>query len=60
MLIAWQILNKVIYAKDTRFSKNIFIIAPGLTVKNRLQVLIPDSPGNYYDCKRGQLPLMGI
>jgi len=49
MLIVWQVLNKVTYPKDTRFSKNILVIAPGLTVKNRLQVLIPDSPGNYYD-----------
>lgn len=49
MLIAWQVLNKATYAKDTRFSRNILVIAPGLTVKNRLQVLIPDSEGNYYD-----------
>jgi len=49
MLIAWQVLNKVTYPKDTRFSKNILVIAPGLTVRNRLQVLIPDSQGNYYD-----------
>jgi type III restriction enzyme len=49
MLIAWQILNKVAYSKDTRFSKNIFVVAPGLTVKSRLQVVVPDSPGNYYD-----------
>jgi len=49
MLIAWQVLNKVTYLQDTRFSKNIFVVAPGLTVKSRLQVLIPSSPGNYYD-----------
>ncbi len=49
MLIAWQVLNKVAYPKDTRFSKNVFVVAPGLTVKNRLQVLIPDSANNYYD-----------
>ncbi len=49
MLIAWQVLNKVTYPQDTRFSKNIFVVAPGLTVKNRLQVLMPSSPGNYYD-----------
>jgi len=47
MLIAWHILNKVAYPQDKRFSKNIFIIAPGLTVKNRLQVLIP-GPNDYY------------
>jgi len=48
MLIAWQVLNKATYPQDTRFSKNILLIAPGLTVKSRLQVLIPGSPGNYY------------
>ena len=48
MLIAWQVLNKVTYPQDKRFSKNIFLIAPGLTVKNRLQVLVPGTPGNYY------------
>jgi len=49
MLIAWQMLNKVTYPQDTRFSKHIFVVAPGLTVKSRLQVLVPSSLGNYYD-----------
>lgn len=48
MLIAWQVLNKVTYPQDKRFSKNILIIAPGLTVKSRLEVLVPGSPGNYF------------
>jgi type III restriction enzyme len=48
MLIAWQVLNKVTYPQDKRFSKNILLIAPGLTVKNRLEVLVPGSAGNYY------------
>jgi len=48
MLIAWQVLNKVTYPQDKRFSKSVLLIAPGLTVKNRLQVLVPGSPGNYY------------
>lgn len=48
MLIAWQVLNKVTYSQDKRFSKNILVIAPGLTVKSRLEVLLPGSPGNYY------------
>jgi type III restriction enzyme len=48
MLIAWHVLNKVTYPQDKRFSKNVLLIAPGLTVKNRLQVLIPGTPGNYY------------
>jgi len=49
MLIAWQILNKVKYPKDPRFSKHILVIAPGLTVKNRLSVLNPSDNENYYD-----------
>src|SRR5713101_6633145 len=49
MLIAWHILNKVTYPQDKRFCKNIFVVAPGLTVKSRLQVLLPAGPGNYYD-----------
>lgn len=48
MLIAWQVLNKVTYPQDSRFSKYIFVVAPGLTVKNRLQVLQPFVKGNYY------------
>ncbi len=49
MLIAWQVLNKIAYPKDDRFSKHIFVVAPGLTVKNRLQVLVPAGPSNYFD-----------
>lgn len=49
MLIAWQIINKVIYPQDIRFSKNILIMAPGLTVKSRLRVLFPTNEDNFYD-----------
>lgn len=48
-LIAWNVLNKIANGKDTRFSKNIFIVAPGLTVRNRLSVLNPTDPENYYE-----------
>lgn len=49
MMVAWHILNKVTYPQDKRFSKNVFIVAPGLTVKSRLQVLQTSGPENYYD-----------
>jgi len=49
MLIAWQVLNKVANSKDTRFSKNVLAVAPGLTVRSRLSVLEPASIGNYYE-----------
>lgn len=48
MLIAYNVLNKVSYRLDTRFSKNILIVAPGLTVKTRLAVLDPTAENNYY------------
>lgn len=48
MLIAWMICNKVTYPQDRRFSKNVFIVAPGLTVKSRLQVLQTGGNDNYY------------
>ena len=49
MLIAWHILNKTTYPHDKRFSKHILVVAPGLTVKSRLQVINPASSNNYYD-----------
>ena len=52
MVIAWHILNKVTYTQDTRFAKNVLVVAPGLTVKSRLAVLEPSHPDNYYEAFR--------
>lgn len=49
MLIAWNVLNKVANGKDTRFSKYVLIVAPGLTVRSRLSVLDPSDNQNYYE-----------
>ena len=49
MLIAWQVLNKITYPRDNRFTKNILLIAPGLTVKKRLEVLHPSNKNSVYD-----------
>ncbi|MBN2224885.1 MAG: DEAD/DEAH box helicase family protein [Deltaproteobacteria bacterium] len=48
MLIAWQVINKATYPQDARFSKHVFVVAPGLTVKKRLQVLYPTNESNNY------------
>lgn len=49
MIITWQVLNALTYPKRNKvFSRAVFIVAPGLTVKGRLQVLMP-SEGSYYD-----------
>lgn len=49
MVIAWQVLNKAASPQDARFSKNVLVIAPGLTVKSRLAVLEPAGADNYYE-----------
>ena len=63
MLIAWSVLNKVQSRQDKRFSDAVLIVAPNLTVKERLQVLLPGHPENYYErfdlVPAGMLPLLG-
>jgi type III restriction enzyme len=49
MIIAWNFLNKVANPTDSRFSKYALVVAPGLTVKSRLQVLYPTNKNNYYE-----------
>lgn len=49
MLLAWHILNRISYPQDRRFSRNVLVVAPGLTVKSRLAVLEPSHAENYYD-----------
>jgi type III restriction enzyme len=48
MLIAWHALNKIANPQDRRFSDTFLIVTPGITIKDRLQVLLPSMPGNYY------------
>lgn len=56
MLIAWQAINRAAYPRNERFSKDVFIVAPNLTVRERLSVLMPASKSNYYD-EFGVVPL---
>jgi type III restriction enzyme len=48
MLIAWQALNKLANPQDARFSDTFVIVAPGITIRDRLRVLLPNDPQNYY------------
>jgi type III restriction enzyme len=48
MLIAWQTLNKAANKQDARFSDAFLIVSPGITIRDRLRVLLPESPDNYY------------
>jgi type III restriction enzyme len=48
MLIAWQALNKLANPRDPRFSDAFLLVTPGITIRDRLRVLLPGEPGNYY------------
>jgi type III restriction enzyme len=48
MLIAWQALNKIEAPRDARFSDSFLIVAPGITIRDRLRVLLPNDGENYY------------
>ena len=48
MLIAWHALNKAANPQDGRFSDAFLLVAPGITIRDRLRVLIPGDAGNYY------------
>ncbi|MDY3555757.1 DEAD/DEAH box helicase family protein [Gemmata sp. JC717] len=49
MLVAWQVLNKRRYPHDPRFTDSFLVVAPGITIRDRLRVLLPSDPGNYYE-----------
>lgn len=49
LVIAWQVLNKLANPQDRRFSDAVLIVCPNLTIKERLQVLLPWRKGNYYE-----------
>lgn len=48
MLIAWQTVNAVRHPQSKRFTRGFLVVAPGLTIKDRLRVLQPHDPDSYY------------
>jgi type III restriction enzyme len=48
MLIAWQTLNKRRNPQDNRFADAFLVVTPGITIRDRLRVLYPSDPANYY------------
>ncbi len=48
MLIAWQTLNKLAAPQDNRFTDAFLLVTPGITIRDRLRVLLPNDPDNYY------------
>jgi type III restriction enzyme len=48
MLIAWQTINAVRRPNSKKFTRGFLIVAPGLTIRDRLRVLQPNDPDSYY------------
>lgn len=44
MLIAWQTLNAVRHPNSKRFTRGFLLVAPGITIRDRLRVLMPNDP----------------
>ncbi len=49
MLIAWQTVNAVRMPSSKNYAKGFLIIAPGITIRDRLRVLDPTDPDSYYE-----------
>ncbi|UJJ56918.1 BPTD_3080 family restriction endonuclease [Rhodanobacter denitrificans] len=48
MLIAWQTVNAVRHPNSRRFTRGFLVVAPGITIRDRLRVLQPNDPYSYY------------
>ena len=48
MLIAWQTINAVRSPSKKSYTTSFLIVSPGLTIRDRLRVLQPNDPEEYY------------
>jgi len=48
MIIAWHALNKLADSQNALFSDTFLVVTPGITIRDRLRVLLPNDPQNYY------------
>ncbi|MBU1737111.1 MAG: DEAD/DEAH box helicase family protein [Proteobacteria bacterium] len=51
MLIAWQTVNAVRRPTSKKYTRGFLIVAPGLTIRDRLRVLQPNDPDSYYQSR---------
>lgn len=57
MLIAWQTINAVRRPGKKDYTKGFLIVAPGITIKDRLRVLKPNDSQSYFRPERGLVPI---
>lgn len=51
MIIAWQTINAVRRPNSKKFTRGFLVVAPGITIKDRLRVLQPNDPDSYYQSR---------
>ena len=49
MLIAWAFCNRGTKPGDPRYPRRVLAVCPNLTIRERLSVLRPGAPDNYYE-----------
>ncbi len=48
MIVAWQTVNAIRHPQSKRFTRAFLIVTPGITIRDRLRVLMPNDPENLY------------
>lgn len=56
MIIAWQTINANRHGIGDKFTNGFLITTPGITIRDRLRVLMPNDPEAYYS-KRQLVPM---
>ena len=62
MIIAWQTVNAARHGVSAKFTNGFLITTPGITIKDRLRVLLPNDDESYYQHRnlvpKDMLPLV--
>ncbi|MDR2626354.1 MAG: DEAD/DEAH box helicase family protein, partial [Zoogloeaceae bacterium] len=48
LIIIWQTTNAARHPNSKQFTKGFLIVTPGITIRDRLRVLLPNDPDSYY------------
>lgn len=51
LIIAWMTINAVRHPQSKRFTRGFLLVAPGITIRDRLRVLMPNDPESYYQSR---------
>lgn len=52
MVIAWQTINAVRRPTSKNFTRGFLVVAPGITIRDRLRVLLPNDSESYYESRQ--------